>query len=171
MNRKILMLSALFLPTSLACAITLFGTPAPPPSPQSVTQIVVIPADTSTLAPPTATTEQNNLPAAQVLSTFTAAPTASPTSTASPSSTPAFTGPVAKLIKDANCRKGPATSFDVVTSFLSGQVLQIVGRNPDLNNTWWQVLIPGTNSKCWISFVTAQATGDFDSIPIIHPPY
>ena len=77
----------------------------------------------------------------------------------------------ARLVKDANCRAGPSTAYDVVTSFSKGQVLQIVGRNPDLKNTWWLVVIPGTNSKCWISLVTAQATGDFDSLPIIHPPY
>jgi len=54
---------------------------------------------------------------------------------------------------------------------LKGQIVDIVGRNPDFSNTWWLVIIPGTNSTCWISLVTAQASGDFDSIPIIFPPY
>lgn len=167
MNRKIFVFSSLLLPLTLACSITLIDTPAPPPP--EAPQIIVIPADTATPVPPTATSQVP--PAVDVLPTFTATPTASPTSTATASATATLSGAVAKLIKDANCRKGPATTFAVVTAFKIGQVLQIVGRNPNLNNTWWQVLIPGTNSKCWISLVTAQATGDFDSIPIIHPPY
>jgi hypothetical protein len=101
---------------------------------------------------------------------FGTPPTATPHPTVTPTNTaiPPFIEP---LIKNAMCRAGPGTAYDDITSFYSGQVLEIVGRNPDINNTWWLVVIPNTRSTCWISLVTAQATGNFDDIPFIYPPY
>ena len=156
----------------LICALMASCTaqPANPPQPPVViTQIVVVPPDTAT------TTTAPNLPAtplplpsATPLPSLTPLPTLTPTNPAS--ATP--TVPTATLIKNANCRKGPSQAYEVVTSFLKGQVLEIVGRNDDLSNTWWQVKIPGSKkSKCWISLTTAQATGNMDDIPTIYPPY
>jgi hypothetical protein len=139
-----------------------FLTPNPPPPPAVVTQIVVIPADTATTVPPPPL-----LPSVTPLPSLTPLPTFTPTSTVT--STPS--APVATLIKNANCRKGPSQSYNEVTSFFAGQVLEIVGRNEGLDNTWWLVKIPNSRSKCWISLVTAQATGNMDDIPIIYPPY
>jgi uncharacterized protein YgiM (DUF1202 family) len=76
---------------------------------------------------------------------------------------------VATFIKDTNCRQGPGTQYDVETSFFNGETVQIVGRNPDFDNTWWYVVIPATGGKCWVSLTTAQASGDFDAIPTVAP--
>ena len=80
------------------------------------------------------------------------------------------TGPAqATFIQQANCRTGPGTEYDVVTSFSKGQTVQIFGRNKNFSNTWWYVEIPNTYDRCWVSLVTAQATGDFESIPVVTP--
>ena len=165
-HKSWLLLNLIFFST-LACNITVNTAPAPIPSHQApigLTQVTLGPGDTVTPPPPTPTS-------APTITVPPPSPALAPSPTkAPPTAAPAY-AVSARLVKDANCRAGPSTAYDVVTSFSKGQVLQIVGRNPDLKNTWWLVVIPGTNSKCWISLVTAQATGDFDSLPIIHPPY
>jgi uncharacterized protein YgiM (DUF1202 family) len=158
--------AALVLTLTLACAIPLSSPPQPQPSPIVVTQVIVVPADTATTAPILPTDTQSP-PSVTPLPSLTPLPTITPTNPASP--TP--TVPTATLIKNANCRHGPSQIYEVVTSFLKGQALEIVGRNEDLSNTWWQVKIPNSRSKCWISLTTAQATGNMDDIPIIYPPY
>jgi uncharacterized protein YgiM (DUF1202 family) len=169
MKTKTLLLAVTALIVSLACTITLFDTP-PSPTPvasftpvASSTQAIILPADTETLPPPPITEPPQ--PTYTPLPTFTPYPTIPP-----PTSAPQF-AVSATLIKNANCRQGPSQAYEVVTSFFAGQVLEIVGRNPDFSNTWWQVVIPGTHSTCWISLTTAQATGNFDDLPIIYPPY
>jgi uncharacterized protein YgiM (DUF1202 family) len=96
-------------------------------------------------------------------------PTETPSGTATVSPTATLSGPAATFIKNANCRQGPGTQYETVTSFLAGQTVEIVGRNPDFDNTWWYVKIPDSNGKCWVSLTTAQAYGDFDSIPTQKP--
>jgi len=165
MKNRILLLTALVLLLTLACAIPLSSPPQPPPV--VVTQVIVVPADTATTVPIPPSIPQS-LPSAMPLPSLTPLPTI----TSSPTPTATVIGIAsATLIKNANCREGPSQAYKVVTSFFTGQVLEIVGRNPDLNNTWWQVKIPNSKSKCWISLTTAKAIGNFDNVPIIYPPY
>src|SRR5512143_822922 len=51
----------------------------------------------------------------------------------------------ATFIQQANCRSGPSTGYDIVTSFEQGQTVDIYGRNPNHSNTWWYVRIPNSN--------------------------
>lgn len=157
MNQKtVIVLSALLLAV-LACGVPAVSAPTPT---AAVTRIVVVIENT-----PTATAEPTIPP--------TQAPTNTPLPTLTPpptfTRTPSY--PYATFIKNANCRSGPSQTYDVVTSFLAGQTVEIVGRNPDYDNTWWQVKIPDSNKKCWVSLTTAQAYGDFDAIPTVSPPY
>ncbi len=162
MKRKTSIVVAIVLLLTLACGIPVAN--PPPPTSAVVTQIVILPAATTAPLQPTAQIPPVTTPLPSL--------TPSPTFTSSPTPTATIIGIAsATLIKNANCRKGPGQSYDVVTSFFAGQVLEIVGRNPDPTNTWWQVKIPGTNSKCWISLTTAQATGNFDAVPTVSPPY
>ena len=159
MNRNTKLALLALLAGSLACTVPMGMTPTP----YTVTQIVVVPDEVQPLPIP-----QSN---ATHTPTFTLVPVGTPTQTttaiASPTST--LSGPIATFIKNANCRQGPGTSYEVVTSFETGTTVEIVGRNPDFDNTWWLVLIPDSNDKCWVSLVTAQATGDFDEIPTVIP--
>ena len=162
MNRNIGISIVVLLAGVLACAV-----PAGvAPTPVVITQVVVVPNEqvqaSATLPEsvlPTATL--TTIPTETATSTITPTPTITPTATSS--------GPVATFIKDANCRQGPGTAYEVVTSFFAGETVQIVGRNPDFNNTWWYVVIPATGGKCWVSLTTAQAYGDFDAIPTVVP--
>lgn len=157
MNRKIVVVLSAVLLAALACSIP--GVAAPTPT-AAVTQIIVVIENT-----PTATVEPTIPP--------TQAPTNTPlpTLTPPPTFTPTPVYPYATFIKNANCRSGPSQTYEVVASFLAGQTVEIVGRNPDYDNTWWQVKIPNSSKKCWVSLTTAQAYGDFDAIPTVSPPY
>lgn len=150
MKRTILLALSALAVGMLACVSN-----ATQPTQVIVTQVIVIPNATTqaTAGQPMPTAP---LPSATGISTATVIPTST------------LSGPTATFIKNANCRAGPSTTFDAVTSFYKGETVQIVGRNPDFNNTWWYVLIP-SGGKCWVSLTTAQATGPFDDIPTITP--
>jgi hypothetical protein len=160
MNRNATFAVVVLLAAMLACAVPAGMTPTP----VVVTQIVVVPNEqeqaqvSPTLPLPTVPPP-----------TFTLVPTETAPSTATITPTATLSGPVAIFIKDVNCRQGPGTQYDVVTSFFKGETVQIVGRNPNFNNTWWYVVIPSTGGKCWVSMTTAQAYGDFDAIPTVKP--
>ena len=162
MNRNIIVSTVVLLAGMLACAVPAGVTPTP----VVVTQVVVVPNEqvqaSPTLPLPTVPLPTIPLPTDPPVSATT------PVGTATTIPTATLSGPTLTFIKDANCRNGPGTDYDVVTSYFKGQTLQIVGRNPDFNNTWWYVDMP-TGGKCWVSFATGQANGDFDDIPIVKP--
>jgi uncharacterized protein YraI len=112
-------------------------------------QALITPTITDTPQPPTATATT------QVQST--AAP-------AQPTFTPSGTFFVVDT--GANCRSGPDTAYDKITSFQSGSYLTLVGHNSD--NTWWYILTGNTN--CWISGTTGHTTGPLTNLPLISAP-
>jgi len=116
----------------------------------------ILPSDTPlpTFAEPTATMAVDT-------STPEPLPTAAP---ALPTFTPSGTYFVVDV--GANCRYGPATNYDKITSFAAGTYLTLVGHNDD--NTWWYVLAGNTN--CWISGTTGHTTGPLSSLPLIAAP-
>ncbi len=87
-----------------------------------------------------------------------------------PSVTPSATGlsgPSFTFDKNGNCRLGPSTAYEVVTSFLAGQQLPIEGRNED--NSWFWLLMPG-GGHCFASVGTGFAQGPYGSTAVIVPP-
>ena len=157
MNRNVIISLSVLLAGMLACAVP----PGMTPTPVVVTQVVVVPNEQVQASP--------TLPLPTVPPpTFTLVPTGTATNTETVTPTATVSGPTITFIKDANCRNGPGTKYDVVTSYFKGQTLQIVGRNPDFDNTWWYIKMP-TGGKCWVSLATGQAYGDFDDIPTITP--
>jgi len=151
--KKVIFSCFVLIASILACVVP----PGMTPTPVVVTQVVVVPNNQVPLQPsPTLP-----LPATPV-ATFTQVPTGTPTATAT------LSGPTVTLIKNANCRSGPGTQYEAVTSYFEGQTLRIVGRNPDFDNTWWYVEMP-TGGKCWLSLATGQAFGPFDDIPTMTP--
>ena len=101
----------------------------------------------------TPATETPTLPLLQVV-------TNTPTST-----TPA--APQLTLTENANCRKGPGTAYNVVTSFVKGKILDAAGRND--SNTWWLVKIPD-GGACWVSDSTAGKSGPVEQLAIVPAP-
>ena len=77
--------------------------------------------------------------------------------------------PSATFVKDANCRSGPGTNYKIVFYFLQGQTALIVGKNANVNHTWWYVIIPNTENKCWVSLVTTSVSGNLDEVGVIRP--
>ena len=159
MNRNVIAAFVVLIASILACAVP----PGMTPTAIIVTQVVVVPNEQ---VQPSPTLPLPTVPPV----TFTLVSTETPadTATATITATATLDGPIITFIKNANCRKGPGSNYDVVTSYLKGQTLQILGRNPDFSNTWWYVNMP-TGGKCWVSFSTGQAYGDFDAIPIVNP--
>ena len=92
-------------------------------------------------------------------------PTLTPSVTPSPVPPPP-SGPTMNFTRNAMCRSGPSQVYEAVYAFLDGQTAPIEGRNPNFNNTWWWVRIPG-DGHCWVSLVTGIATGDLSNVPII----
>ena len=116
-------------------------------------------------------TEQASQPSPTV--TFTAAPptplntvtSAAPLPTSVQiTSTPSGTFFVVDV--GANCRTGPGTGYDKITSFAQGAFVTLVGHNAD--NSWWYVLTGNTN--CWISASTGHTSGPITNLPLIAAP-
>ncbi len=89
-----------------------------------------------------------------------------PLPTFAPATTSTPAGTYFVVDTGANCRFGPATLYDVITSFEAGTFVTLVGRNTD--NTWWYVLTGSTN--CWISATTGHTTGALGALPVITAP-
>jgi hypothetical protein len=89
-----------------------------------------------------------------------------PTLTPIPSATP-IPPPTLTTTQNANCRYGPGTVYDVLTSVRSGRSFPIEGRNED--STWWYVRIPG-DYHCWISAATGTTEGDVNNVTVITSP-
>ncbi|MBM3125959.1 MAG: SH3 domain-containing protein [Chloroflexi bacterium] len=156
MKRAAIFVSILITGIALACTLPA-GPNVQPPAIPTIPQVAV----TSNIPIPTAS-GTSLPPAAQ---TFT--PTVTITQTVSP--TPSV--PTALFIMNANCRSGPDKTKTAVMSFLKGETSEILGRNNELDNTWWQVKIPNSDDKCWVSTITVNVIGSYDDIPTIPPPY
>jgi uncharacterized protein YraI len=119
-------------------------------------------------------TEQATQPASTPSVTPTVLPTI-PANTATPgiplptaaraSATPSGTFFVVDV--GANCRSGPGTVYDRVTSFVQGTFLNLAGRNTD--SSWWYVQT-ATSSNCWISASTGHTSGPTGAVPVVAAP-
>jgi uncharacterized protein YraI len=67
----------------------------------------------------------------------------------------------------ANCRTGPGTNYDRISSFTPGTFLNIAGRNTD--SSWWYVQT-GPSSNCWISAGTGHTSGPTGAVPVVAAP-
>jgi uncharacterized protein YraI len=78
-------------------------------------------------------------------------------------------GPSVTALKNANCRYGPGTAYDIADTLFAGQSALIVGRNEQ--STWWQIRGPKFGSLCWVSQITVQVNGPSEGVPIgVAPP-
>lgn len=88
--------------------------------------------------------------------------------TSTQTSTPIPEQPKATTTRNANCRYGPGTAYDIADTLFAGQTAPIVGRNEQ--NTWWQIQGPTFGSLCWVSKVTVEVSGPTDGVPIGEAP-
>jgi hypothetical protein len=135
---------------------------------------VLLTSQAMTIAAPTATlpSTQTPLPTDTLLPTATSLPptlipTIAPPTAIPPPPTPNV--PVLIANVDTRCRRGPSTSFDILSYILVGQQAEVLGRNPEL--TWWLIRDPrGQYGSCWVWGETTQLLGEPNRVPIVEPP-
>ena len=87
----------------------------------------------------------------------------------SATTTPTPEPPTVTAIKNANCRYGPSTAYDIADTLFEGQTALILGRNKE--NTWWQIKGPAFGTLCWVSNVTVETNGNANGVPVgVAPP-
>jgi hypothetical protein len=93
------------------------------------------------------------------------------TSTVTPTAIAVITvppgGPTFIVDTPANCRKGPGTSYLVVTSFPAGTNVLVQARNS--SSTWWLVQADASTT-CWISSTTAHTSGNTNGVAVVADP-
>lgn len=104
-------------------------------------------------------------PISPITPTFSPVPQAVITVTPSviPNLKPTFTFTI-----NGNCRRGPGTAYEVVTSFYAGDQVTIEGRND--GSSWYWVLIPNSDSHCWVSGSTGSPQGPMGGLAVVPAP-
>ncbi len=85
-----------------------------------------------------------------------------------PTVTPPNLIPLFIFTSNANCRSGPSTAYDVVTSFFANDQVTLEGRND--KSSWYWALIPNSNSHCWISAKIGTPQGPIDGLVVVTAP-
>jgi hypothetical protein len=87
----------------------------------------------------------------------------------SPGAAPSTPTPLmGTAIQNANCRAGPGSLYDVLTSVLRGVTMPIAGRNQE--STWYAVQAPGLLAHCWVWGQSLEFDGDPSLAPILAAP-
>jgi len=90
------------------------------------------------------------------------------TDTPVPAQTPASSGATVSISQTTNCRTGPSTAYDIVTSLNAGQQAVVIGK--DLPDNYWIINNPNGNGTCWLWGQYATVSGDTNSLPQMSPP-
>jgi hypothetical protein len=96
--------------------------------------------------------------------------TPTPTETLLPSPTATPDAPIA-WPKDGgvNCRYGPGTEWEAISSLLVNTTAEIKGRTID--TSWWYVSDPiNVDGFCWVAYDVVNTAGNLNIISIIEPP-
>jgi len=133
-----------------------------------------LPVTTATEAP-----VQSEPPAASATSGLTAiktevVPTETPRATATetlspkPSATSTLDVPKAEVVRETNCRTGPAGNYDLVATYPVGQLLEVVAK--DLGAGYWFVRNPEKpDEQCYLLAQNIRIRGDTSVLPKFTP--
>lgn len=69
-------------------------------------------------------------------------------------------------VESANCRARPRGGAKILDLFYKNQDLEIIGRNQDFNNPWWEVKTPDGEGTCWLWGMTSNTDGPVDELPV-----
>jgi len=80
-----------------------------------------------------------------------------------------ITPPLAYVVflQNSSCRERPGSEYPTTGFFNSGDTAEVTARNPNL--TWFQVMVPNSELKCWVWKELVTVTGEIETIPIIAP--
>ncbi|TFG75377.1 MAG: hypothetical protein E4H23_10825 [Chrysiogenales bacterium] len=76
--------------------------------------------------------------------------------------------PIAVANRNANCREGPGTEYNIDGALLLNKEGDIVGRLAD--NSWFLITLPDGSKNCWISAITVDTQGEIDRVGIVSAP-
>lgn len=140
-------LSSCNLPISIA---TIEITPQPNPS-------------TPTIA---ITIEPTGTPTGPATDTPTVTATETPLPEPSPTPTPEV--PKAEVVRETNCRVGPAGNYDLVATYQVGQMLEVVAK--DLGAGYWFVRNPDQpDEQCYLLGQNIKISGETSALPKFTP--
>lgn len=140
-------LSACNLPASSAAT-----EPAPPVESSTPTTVATI---ASTVTPTGQATETPTV-------TATETPIPEPSATHTPEA------PKAEVVRETNCRVGPAGNYDLVATYQVGQLLEVVAK--DLGAGYWFVRNPEKpEEQCYLLAQNIRITGDTAALPKFTP--
>jgi uncharacterized protein YgiM (DUF1202 family) len=89
-------------------------------------------------------------------------PTPTPTNTSTPDV------PMVSVSTTTNCRTGPSTDYDIVSSLGVGQTAEVVGKYSGGN--YWVIKTPGGAGNCWLWGQYATISGNSAKLPEMIPP-
>jgi hypothetical protein len=102
------------------------------------------------------------------LATETPTVTATKTPLPEPSATATLEAPKAEVVRETNCRVGPAGNYDLVATYQVGQILDVVAK--DLGAGYWFVKNPDQpDEQCYLLEQNIKISGDTSALPKFTP--
>jgi hypothetical protein len=126
---------------------------------------------TPQITPPTATVDvaTTQTRQAELALTHTSTVTATETPIPEPSATPTIVAPIAEVVRETNCRTGPAGNYELVATYQVGQKLEVVAK--DLGAGYWFVGNPEKpEEKCYLLAQNIKISGETTALPKFTPP-
>lgn len=97
------------------------------------------------------------------------APTATETLTPKPSATATPEPPMAKVVRETNCRVGPGGLYTLVATYQVGQMLEVVAK--DLGGGYWFVKnLAKPEEQCYLLAQNITISGETTALPKYTPP-
>lgn len=75
--------------------------------------------------------------------------------------------PTILFLNNSSCRERPGSEFQSLAFFSTGDSAEVTGINP--NQTWFQVVIPDSEAKCWVWENLVQFEGELESLRVVAP--
>ena len=114
--------------------------------------------------------EVGSLASTIVAMTFQAATQSASQSSAVKASVAAATPtakPVLYINNNVQCRTGTKSNFRVVTTFMPGTVVDIIGKHTV--DSAWLVTVPNSPETCWVLAQDASPSGSYENLPEVTP--
>jgi hypothetical protein len=135
----------------------------------NATEQVITPTDQAVITvSPTIDAAATQTRQAELAPTETHTVTPTETPVPEPSATHTPEPPVAEVVRETNCRVGPAGNYDLVSTYQPGQRLEVVAK--DLGAGYWVVKNPEIpEEQCYLLAQNITINGDTSALPKFTP--
>lgn len=104
----------------------------------------------------------------EVVPTETVTVAVTETATPEPSATFTPAPPIAKVVRESNCRIGPGGAYDLVANYQVDQMLEVIGKG--LAEGYWYVRNPEKlEEQCYVLAQNVKVTGETAALPQFTP--